>query len=215
MYIEDVSKNHPGGLKGRKIKPKIVYHHANTEKPERCFVHLYKLYNSHCPLNRPDNAYYLKPLQKPLTDDCWYTNQPVGHYKLEGSIKRMCSEAGIPGYRTNHSLRATAATRLHQSGCVQEQEIMERTGHRSTEAVRSYKRTSTEQLEQVSDILNNGSTQKRSCLNNTRLEVDRNDLMESNSRCVSNSLSLEYTVPGRAPIFNISSCPSIIINNYQ
>ena len=67
----------------------------------------------------------------------------------------MCEQAGIPGYRTNHSLRATAATRLHQSGCVEEQEIMQRTGHRSIEAVRSYKQISSEQLEQVSYILNN------------------------------------------------------------
>ena len=73
----------------------------------------------------------------------------------------MCEQAGIPGYRTNHSLRATAATRLHQSGCVEEQEIMQRTGHRSIEAVRSYKQTSSEQLEQVSDILNNDKSTKK------------------------------------------------------
>ena len=36
MYVEDVSINHPGGLKGRKIKPKIVYHHANIDKQDRC-----------------------------------------------------------------------------------------------------------------------------------------------------------------------------------
>ena len=53
----------------------------------------------------------------------------------------QCEQAGIPGYH-NHSLRTTAATRLHQSGCVEEQEIMQRTGHRSIEAVRIYKWTS-------------------------------------------------------------------------
>jgi hypothetical protein len=37
-YQEDISKNHPGGLKGRKITPKVVYHHANHVNPERCFV---------------------------------------------------------------------------------------------------------------------------------------------------------------------------------
>ena len=52
-----------------------------------------------------------------------------------------CSEAGIGGYRTNHSLRATAATRLYQAG-VHEQLIIERKGHRSLEGVRSYKHTS-------------------------------------------------------------------------
>ena len=31
-YTEDVSKNKPGGLKGRKIKPKVVLHHDNENK---------------------------------------------------------------------------------------------------------------------------------------------------------------------------------------
>lgn len=43
---------------------------------------------------------------------------------------------------------------ITRSECVEEKEIMQRTGHRSIETVRSYKRTSSEQLEQVSDIIN-------------------------------------------------------------
>ena len=54
----------------------------------------------------------------------------------------------------NHSLRATAATRLYQSG-IDEQLVMERTGHRSLEGVRSYKRTSDTQREVSSDITKN------------------------------------------------------------
>ena len=49
-YLEDLSKNHPGGLKGRKVKPKIVMHHANSDNPDRCFVALFQKYNSLCPL---------------------------------------------------------------------------------------------------------------------------------------------------------------------
>ena len=56
--------------------PKIVYHHANISNPKRCFVRLYKLYNSRCPPNHPNNAYYLKPVKMPLGEDYWYTNQP-------------------------------------------------------------------------------------------------------------------------------------------
>ena len=41
-YTEDVSKNRPGGLKGKNVKPKIVYHHANQTNPNRCFVRLFK-----------------------------------------------------------------------------------------------------------------------------------------------------------------------------
>ena len=32
-YTEDVSKNRPGGLKGKNIKPKVVIQHANLEDP--------------------------------------------------------------------------------------------------------------------------------------------------------------------------------------
>ena len=42
QYTEDLSKNHPGGLKGRKVKPKVVLHHANEDNPDRCFVALFK-----------------------------------------------------------------------------------------------------------------------------------------------------------------------------
>ena len=58
----------------------------------------------------------------------------------------MCSQAGIPGYKTNHSLRATTVTHLYHAG-IDEQLIMERTGHHSVDGVRSYmyKRTSQEQ----------------------------------------------------------------------
>ena len=48
-------------------------------------------------------------------------------------------------------MRATAATRLYAAG-VDEQLIAEKTGHRS-DAVRSYKRTSDEQLQLVDDIV--------------------------------------------------------------
>ena len=54
--------------------------------------------------------------------------------------------------KTNHALRATAATRLYQAG-VDEQLIMEKTGHRSLEGMSSYKRTNTEQQENISNIL--------------------------------------------------------------
>ena len=44
------------------------------------------------------------------------------------------------------------ATRLYQAG-VDEQLIMERTGHHGVDGVRSYKRTNQEQQENLSDIL--------------------------------------------------------------
>ncbi|XP_046364622.2 uncharacterized protein LOC124140861 [Haliotis rufescens] len=58
---------------------------------------------------------------------------------LQVTVKRLCKTSGIEGMKINHSLRATAATRLYQ-------------GHRS-DAVRNYKRTSDNQKATVSDIL--------------------------------------------------------------
>ena len=212
LYREDVSKNHPGGLRGRKIKPKVVEHHDNIQKPERCFIRLYKLYHSLCPSDRLHDAYYLQPLQNPQPG-CWYSSRPVGHTKLDKTISRMCKAAGILGYRTNHSLRATAATRLHQSKCVEEQEIMARTGHRSIEAVRSYKRASTQQQEQVSDILSNGHPTKRSC--NALAELDYAvsvpPAAQFNPPQV-NSVSLGYSSTNATPVFNFTSCASVTIN---
>ena len=72
-------------------------------------------------------------------------------------LLQMCKECGIMGYKTNHSLRATATTRLYESG-IDEQLVMERTGHRSIEGARSYKRTTNKQAEADSDILS-----KRQC----------------------------------------------------
>ena len=71
-YVEDISKNRSGGLKGRKLKPKIVQHHSNPKNPDRCFVELFKLYQRMCPVNRPGNAFYLQPLEKP-TPTCWFS----------------------------------------------------------------------------------------------------------------------------------------------
>ena len=76
IYIEDSSKNHLEGIKGRKQKPKVVVQHANVEQPERCFVRL-KLYNSLCPKEHSTECLYLQPLTKPR-EGCWYSS-PYGH----------------------------------------------------------------------------------------------------------------------------------------
>jgi len=214
------------------MKPKVVMHHANETNTERCFVHLFKLYNSLCPPERPKGAFYLQPLSKPKPN-CWFSTKPIGHNTLDGTVARLCKKADIPGYRTNHSLRATTATRLYQAG-VDEQLVMERTGHQSLEGVRSYKRTSKAQQENLSDILNgctSSSTatsvedkpemslvlrpnteiifssihgQKEDSDNATTSIVN----LRANTHCSSNSLAMKVIQP---PSFNFQSC-SVTIN---
>ena len=63
----------------------------------------------------------------------------------------MCEQAGIKGNKTNHSLRATGATGLYESG-VPEKLIQDRTGHRSLEALRVYEWMNIQQHKAVSSI---------------------------------------------------------------
>ena len=152
LYQEDVSKNHPGGLKGRNIQPKVVQHHENTANPQWCFIRLLKKYQSKCPLDASVDAFYLQPLRSP-TETCWYSRRALGYHPLSTTVSRICKSAGVLGYKTNHSLRATSTSQLYQSG-VDEQLVMERSRHWSVEEVRSYKRTSDEKRRALSDILN-------------------------------------------------------------
>ena len=152
VYTENVSKNNPGGLHKRKLKPKMVIHHANVKEPNRCFVMFYKAYMAHRPQNLQHDAFYLTPIRNPKTE-IWYSSMPVGYRTLMTTVNRLCKSASIDGYKTNHSLRVTAATRLFQQG-VDEQLIMLRTGHRSIDGVRTYKRVSKDQQQVLSNVLN-------------------------------------------------------------
>ena len=125
IYTENFSKNNQGGLLHRKVKHKQVTCYANKENHSRCLVKLFQKYMSHRPV---DTAYfYQTPLRK-LKSNVWYSKMPVGHNILLSTVGWICKQAGIPGFKTNHSLQVTSAKRLFQSG-VDEQLIMSNTGH--------------------------------------------------------------------------------------
>ena len=76
LYTEDRPKHNPGGLKGRKYKPKVVLHYGITENPDRCFVCIFKKYRALCPIDRQNNAFFLTSLTKP-SDTCWFSCVPL------------------------------------------------------------------------------------------------------------------------------------------
>lgn len=169
-YTETVSKTNNGGLKHREIEPKKVKHIDinSVENSSRSHSLLLIKYFGLRPANS-SNVFYLTPLRKTdLSGNCYKTT-PLGHNPLAAVVKNMCSECGIVGHKTNHSLRATCATRLYEKG-VDEQVIMERTGHRSTKGVRSYKRTSSIHHHNSSVVIDSNTIQ------NQTNSVGRNNL---------------------------------------
>ena len=59
----------------------------------------------------------------------WFYARAIGHNILKGMLKNMFREAGIfTDGKSNHSLRATATTRMIDAG-LPEKVIMDHTGH--------------------------------------------------------------------------------------
>ena len=79
----------------------------------------------------------------------WFTLNPVGHNTLGNTVKSLCQQAGIEGYYTNHSLRATTATRGLEKG-IPAKYVMERTGHRDVRSLQRYQRPNVEQKIEIS-----------------------------------------------------------------
>ena len=159
-YREQGSKNNAGGINTRKVQNKVVPHFQNVENPARDFVRLYEKYISKCPDNPVGGFFFLQALPNP-TSSRWYANRVVGYNTLAGVVKKLCTNGGIKGRKSNHSLRCTAATRLFQKG-TDEQLIMQVTGHRSINGVRSYKRVCPDQFHEISKVLQ-GSDHDQKC----------------------------------------------------
>ena len=135
VYNEDVSKTFQGGLKSRKVTSKVVTCYPRKDIPERCLIRLYQKYNKLCPSDRTDDAFYLKPGPLILPEAIsGIAELHLNHKTLSEMVPQLCTKAGITGHKTSHSLPATCATRLYQEG-VDEQLIMENTGHRSVHGV--------------------------------------------------------------------------------
>ncbi len=141
QYVEDEKKKtNQGGIQGKKSERKVVKIWGNPD-PARDVVRLFLKYTSLLPVQGKSEALYKYPLSnKKLTGKTWYTDKPVGVNSLKKIVSTLAKEAGLVGHFTNHSLQATAATRMFNGG-VDEQVIKEITGHKS-DSVRAYKHTS-------------------------------------------------------------------------
>ena len=137
MYTENGSKNRSGSYKDKPDDNKVVKHYADPTLGEKCYHLVLKLYFSKLPpnvLRDPDAVFY------------WKAKERVPF--VASMVKKMCSQIGVTR-KTNHSLRATGATRLFEANVP----IQERTGHKSLDALRKYEHTSVVQQKAVSSVI--------------------------------------------------------------
>ena len=95
----------------------------------------------------------MRPAKKFPTDSSLpaYTRQRVGINTLKGFLNLITSEAGLSGF-TNHCLRATAMTRMYNSG-VPEKVIADKSGHRSIDGLRAYEHPSMELYRAAEEVM--------------------------------------------------------------
>ncbi len=169
-FTEDLkSKTNQGGLGGRKHTPKTLNMYGNSENSDRDLVRLYEKYTSLLPHGGKCSALYKYSLSPGhCTPRCWYSDKPVSVNSLKKVVQNMMKEAGIDGRFTNHSLRATTATRMFQKG-IDEQLIKTVTGHKS-DAVRMYKRTSESLVDAAYKSVVEKDSDMSTCLKKQKLE---------------------------------------------
>ena len=153
MYLEHVdygNKTNRGGLKHMKVDNKVVRQYENVEDPDHDVVNLFVKHLTYTP--KDVSHFYCRPLPDNGSGIPRYGTQPIGKNKLGQIIPDMCKEAGIPGRKTGHSGKVTCATTLYHQN-FSDQQIKERTGHRSLEALHKYKRTCSDQDYEMSMAL--------------------------------------------------------------
>ncbi|XP_033741792.1 zinc finger MYM-type protein 2-like [Pecten maximus] len=187
------SNNFAGGLNQRKIQPKCMKHYSEA-RSDRSLYDLYELY-----LEKVGKmgTIYRRPIQG---KEMKFSSQVVGVNKLSTIVKTMCTKAGIQWNFSNHSGKRTCATSLFQSG-VDEQLIMQRTGHRST-AVRDYKRTSSVQEKEISPLLEPPS---KHC------KMSFQDALSVFGASDTNEIKTEITVTSKSNELNLNNC-TVTIN---
>ena len=92
----------------------------------------------------------------------------------------MCKDADLQGQFSNHSLRATTATRGLEKG-ISDKLIMERTGHRDIRSLQRYQRPDVSTKIEISKALNcrsEGSVGEREAESSLKREVAIDQLVD-------------------------------------
>ena len=152
QYTELASKNNQHRFKDINAQNKVNRAYALPGNP-RCIVKMLDKYLSLLPADAP--YFYMRAYDEFRDEQAGpvFTRQRVGVNTLKNVLPSLSKESGIGMRYTNHSLRATAITRMFNYG-VEEKIIAETSGHKSTKALRVYEHPSEQQMKQVTSVIN-------------------------------------------------------------
>ena len=149
-YTELIAKNNQHRFKDINMKNKCTRAYALPGN-ERCVVKLLDAYLTLLPPNAP--YFYMRVLDDADPTKRCVTKQRVGINSLKNILPELSEKSGVGVHYTNHSLRATAITRMFNSG-IPEKVIAETSGHKSTKALRCYEHTSQQLKQDVTKVIN-------------------------------------------------------------
>ena len=72
-----------------------------------------KMYQDLCPVDCPDNAFYLVPLKK-YTTHCWFSHSAVRHNTLKNFVANMCKDTGIQRLQDQPLTLSNCSHCMHQ-----------------------------------------------------------------------------------------------------
>ena len=152
QYTELASKNNQHRFKDINAQNKVNRAYALPGN-QRCIVKILDKYLSLLPTDAP--YFYMRAYEEFRDEQASpvFTRQRVGVNTLKNVLPSLSKESGIGVHYTNHSLRATAITRMFNCG-VEEKIIAETSGHKSTKALRVYEHPSEQQMKQVTSVIN-------------------------------------------------------------
>jgi hypothetical protein len=155
--FNEKEKNHQGLSNREKEKTAAMY--EQPDDPSKCPVRSFEFYIPK--LNPACNALFQRPKKNYKENDIWYDNAPLGHNKIGDLLKDISKTANLSKVYTNHSIRATTSTALHQAGLTTER-ITAITGHKNNDSLKHYiTGPSLEQKQESSHILHQyGKTTK-------------------------------------------------------
>ena len=136
----------------REVRQKM---YVDAEHPERCPILLYEDFRAKRPegWSKPNSPFYLAVNSAGwMKGRNWFKQQAMGRNTLNDFMKNLCQSVGIPGRKTNHSIRKTTVTRLMESH-VPPTYVQKITGHKNVDSLKHYCQPSKRQHKEMLGIL--------------------------------------------------------------